>query len=385
MTPAFKSRIEGALSQRAQQGLSRCTQVIFSGNQTELECDGKRYINFSANNYLGLANDQSLVRAWQQGLSLYGCGSGASPMVTGFSPAHSNLEAALCDWLGFERAILFGSGFAANQAMLFSLLEKGDFLYQDKLNHASLQEAGHLSPATMKRWKHNDTRHLDTLLDAKGRSLVVTEGVFSMDGDLAPLANIAQVAKQKNAWLAVDDAHGIGVLGEEGRGSCDLAAIKPELLVVTFGKAFGLSGAAILCDQSTGDYLAQFARHHVYSTAIPPAQAFALTHAIEMIRTQRWRREKLDELQQTYALLLKNEAGYVDTSTPIKPWIIGDAQRAMAVSEHCRQQGLWLTAIRPPTVLQGTSRLRITLTANHSTEQLKVLARSLLQAMGESK
>lgn len=385
MTPAFKSRIEGALSQRAQQGLSRRTQVIFSGNQTELECDGKRYINFSANDYLGLANDQSLVRAWQQGLSLYGCGSGASPMVTGFSPAHSNLEAALCDWLGFERAILFGSGFAANQAMLFSLLEKGDFLYQDKLNHASLQEAGHLSPATMKRWKHNDTHHLDTLLDAKGRSLVVTEGVFSMDGDLAPLANIAQVAKQKNAWLAVDDAHGIGVLGEEGRGSCDLAAIKPELLVVTFGKAFGLSGAAILCDQSTGDYLAQFARHHVYSTAIPPAQAFALTHAIEMIRTQRWRREKLDELQQTYALLLKNEAGYVDTSTPIKPWIIGDAQRAMAVSEYCRQQGLWLTAIRPPTVLQGTSRLRITLTANHSTEQLKVLARSLLQAMGESK
>ncbi|EGR2794374.1 8-amino-7-oxononanoate synthase [Vibrio navarrensis] len=385
MTPAFKSRIECALSQRAQQGLSRRTQVIFSGNQTELECDGKRYINFSANDYLGLANDQSLVRAWQQGLSLYGCGSGASPMVTGFSPAHSNLEAALCDWLGFERAILFGSGFAANQAMLFSLLEKGDFLYQDKLNHASLQEAGHLSPATMKRWKHNDTHHLDTLLDAKGRSLVVTEGVFSMDGDLAPLANIAQVAKQKNAWLAVDDAHGIGVLGEEGRGSCDLAAIKPELLVVTFGKAFGLSGAAILCDQSTGDYLAQFARHHVYSTAIPPAQAFALTHAIEMIRTQRWRREKLDELQQTYALLLKNEAGYVDTSTPIKPWIIGDAQRAMAVSEYCRQQGLWLTAIRPPTVLQGTSRLRITLTANHSTEQLKVLARSLLQAMGESK
>lgn len=385
MTPAFKSRIECALSQRAQQGLSRRTQVIFSGNQTELECDGKRYINFSANDYLGLANDQSLVRAWQQGLSLYGCGSGASPMVTGFSPAHSNLEAALCDWLGFERAILFGSGFAANQAMLFSLLEKGDFLYQDKLNHASLQEAGHLSPATMKRWKHNDTHHLDTLLDAKGRSLVVTEGVFSMDGDLAPLANIAQVAKQKNAWLAVDDAHGIGVLGEEGRGSCDLAAIKPELLVVTFGKAFGLSGAAILCDQSTGDYLAQFARHHVYSTAIPPAQAFALTHAIEMIRTQRWRREKLDELQQTYALLLKNEAGYVDTSTPIKPWIIGDAQRAMAVSEYCRHQGLWLTAIRPPTVLQGTSRLRITLTANHSTEQLKVLARSLLQAMGESK
>lgn len=385
MTPAFKSRIEGALSQRAQQGLSRRTQVIFSGNQTELECDSKRYINFSANDYLGLANDQSLVRAWQQGLSLYGCGSGASPMVTGFSPAHSNLEAALCDWLSFERAILFGSGFAANQAMLFSLLEKGDFLYQDKLNHASLQEAGHLSPATMKRWKHNDTRHLDTLLDAKGRSLVVTEGVFSMDGDLAPLANIAQVAKQKNAWLAIDDAHGIGVLGEEGRGSCDLAAIKPELLVVTFGKAFGLSGAAILCDQSTGDYLAQFARHHVYSTAIPPAQAYALTHAIEMIRTQHWRREKLDELQQTYALLLKNEVGYVDTSTPIKPWIIGDAQCAMAVSEHCRQKGLWLTAIRPPTVLQGTSRLRITLTANHSVEHLKVLGRSLLQAMGESK
>ncbi|HHF3092543.1 TPA: 8-amino-7-oxononanoate synthase [Vibrio diabolicus] len=380
--PAFKSRIESALSDRKAQGLNRSMNVVFSGNQSILEYEGRRYINFSSNDYLGLANDQALVRAWQQGLSVYGSGSGASPMVTGFSAAHSNLEAALTEWLGYERAVMFGSGFSANQALLFTLLEKSDVLIQDRLNHASLMEAGALSPAKMKRFKHNNIEHLSSLISAEGNNLVVTEGVFSMDGDCAPLADIADVTGNHDAWLAVDDAHGIGVLGESGGGSCELAAVKPEILIVTFGKAFGMSGAAILCDHATGDFLTQFARHHVYSTAMPPAQAYALTHAVSMVQEQSWRREKLTELSEVYRDSLNDVEGFVETQTSIKPFVIGESDLALRVAGACRQNGIWVTAIRPPTVPKGTSRLRITLTANHTNEQVKTLSMALKQALG---
>ena len=380
--PAFKSRIESALADRKAQGLNRSMNVLFSGNQSILEYEGRRYINFSSNDYLGLANDQALLRAWQQGLSVYGSGSGASPMVTGFSAAHSNLEAALTEWLSYERAVLFGSGFSANQALLFTLLEKSDVLIQDRLNHASLMEAGALSPAKMKRFKHNDIEHLKSLINSEDNHLVVTEGVFSMDGDCAPLADIAEVVRSHDAWFAVDDAHGIGVLGQSGGGSCELAAVKPEILIVTFGKAFGMSGAAILCDRATGDFLTQFARHHVYSTAMPPAQAYALTHAVSMVQEQSWRREKLTELSEVYRDSLSDVEGFVETQTSIKPFVIGESDLALRVAGACRQNGIWVTAIRPPTVPKGTSRLRITLTANHTNEQVKTLSMALKQALG---
>ncbi|HHX8695633.1 TPA: 8-amino-7-oxononanoate synthase [Vibrio diabolicus] len=380
--PAFKSRIESALAERKTQGLNRSMNVVFAGNQSVLEHEGRRYINFSSNDYLGLANDQALVRAWQQGLSVYGSGSGASPMVTGFSAAHSNLEAALTEWLGYDRAILFGSGFSANQALLFTLLEKSDVLIQDRLNHASLMEAGMLSPAKMKRFKHNDIEHLKSLINSEDNHLVVTEGVFSMDGDCAPLADIAEVVRSHDAWFAVDDAHGIGVLGQSGGGSCELAAVKPEILIVTFGKAFGMSGAAILCDHATGDFLTQFARHHVYSTAMSPAQAYALTHAVSMVQEQSWRREKLTELSEVYRDSLSDVEGFVETQTSIKPFVIGESDLALRVAGACRHNGIWVTAIRPPTVPKGTSRLRITLTANHTNEQVKTLSMALKQALG---
>ncbi|MGR5137614.1 8-amino-7-oxononanoate synthase [Vibrio jasicida] len=380
--PVFKSRIESALVERKTQGLNRSMNVVFAGNQSVLEHEGRRYINFSSNDYLGLANDQALVRAWQQGLSVYGSGSGASPMVTGFRAAHSNLEAALTEWLGYDRAILFGSGFSANQALLFTLLEKSDVLIQDRLNHASLMEAGALSPAKMKRFKHNDIEHLSSLISGEGNNLVVTEGVFSMDGDCAPLANIVEVTGNHDAWLAVDDAHGIGVLGESGGGSCELAMVKPEVLIVTFGKAFGMSGAAILCDHATGDFLTQFARHHVYSTAMPPAQAYALTHAVSMVQEQSWRREKLIELSEVYRDSLNDLDGFVETQTSIKPFMIGESELALQVASACRQSGIWVSAIRPPTVPKGTSRLRITLTANHTKEQIQTLSMALKQALG---
>ncbi|CDT01840.1 8-amino-7-oxononanoate synthase [Vibrio coralliirubri] len=379
--PLFKSRIKDALVQRREQGLTRQLKVLENSNGPLLTCEGSRFINFSSNDYLGLANDPELVEAWQAGLSQYGTGSAASPLVTGFSPAHRNLEAQLCEWLGFERAILFSSGFSANQALLFSLLEKGDSLLQDKLNHASLMEAGMLSPATMKRFKHNDTQHLKSLLGRSPQSLVVTEGVFSMDGDQAPLSQISNLTNQYDSWLVVDDAHGIGVLGDKGAGSCSVAQISPDILVITFGKAFGLSGAAILCSSEVGDYLTQFARHHVYSTAMPPSQAVALSHACQMIQTQEWRREKLAELGALYAEQMSGLKGFVDTQIPIKPFVIGEAQAALSIAEELKKNQVWVTAIRPPTVPAGTARLRITLTANHSHEQILQLTRSLHQAI----
>ncbi|QFT10235.1 8-amino-7-oxononanoate synthase [Vibrio sp. THAF190c] len=379
--PAFNSRIQKALTDRLQQGLNRQLNVLNPVSRSEVELDSKVYSNFSSNDYLGLANDPELVSAWQDGLSQYGAGSGASPLVTGFSAAHQNLESQLCEWLGYERAILFSSGFSANQALLFSLLDKNDTLIQDRLNHASLMEAGALSPAKMKRFKHNDVAHLASQLAVSENALVVTEGVFSMDGDQAPLNEVARVTEQSDAWLAVDDAHGIGILGEYGAGSCAAAGVKPELLVVTFGKAFGLSGAAILCSKEVGDYLTQFARHHVYSTAIPPAQAFALSTACRMIQTQQWRRDKLNELQAIYHEGTKGLKGHIETNTPIKPFMVGQSEHAISIANRMKESGIWMTAIRPPTVPVGTARLRITLTANHSPEQVSQLTHSLKSAL----
>ncbi len=374
MMPLFNQRMADAIASREQQGLARKIAALDGGNSTSLRFENQHYVNFSSNDYLGLATDPDLALAWQQGIDIYGCGSGASPLVTGFSYAHQALEERLCDWLGYDRAILFSSGFSANQAMLFSLLEKHDLVLQDRLNHASLMEAGQMCNATMKRFRHNDIAHLTQQID--GNTLVVTEGVFSMDGDQAPLREIAQVTQGK-AWLAVDDAHGIGVLGQQGRGSCNHAGIKPQLLVVTFGKAFGLSGAAILCDELTGNYLTQYARHHVYSTAMPPAQAHALHRAVDMIASQQWRRDKLAELNDCFNQHLADAPGHIHTNTPIKPYLIGDASQAVTLTHLLRERGLWLTAIRPPTVPQGKARLRITLTANHTTKQVKQLAESI--------
>ncbi|PQJ84354.1 8-amino-7-oxononanoate synthase [Aliivibrio sifiae] len=381
MKRAFNQRISSTLTQRKQAGLNRSRTVIEQGNQSRLVVDGQSYINFSGNDYLGLAGSQELTQAWQQGLVLYGSGSGASPLVTGYSKPHADLESQLAEWLGFDCALLFNSGFSANQAVLFSLLEKGDTLLQDKLNHASLMEAGMLSPASMKRFKHNDVFHLTKLLTTSddSPSLVVTEGVFSMDGDLSPLAEIAKITSANNTWLMVDDAHGCGVLGSNGRGCSDFYQVTPDILVVTFGKGFGLSGAAVLCNAECGDYFAQFARHHVYSTAMPPAQAHALSHALSMIQQQEWRREKLTELSQQFESELGSFSGAVKTETPIKPIIIGDADKAMEISAALKNQGLWTTAIRPPTIPSGTARLRVTLSANHTQQDIKQLTQAITE------
>jgi 8-amino-7-oxononanoate synthase len=382
--PAFSDRIQEALYARQSKGLTRSLTPCDGGNSTTVSVNGRNMLNFSNNDYLGLANDPELKKAFQQGIDVYGNGSAASPMVSGFSSSHQVLEDSLCSWLDFDRAILFSSGFSANQALLFSLLKKGDTLLQDKLNHASLMEAGYLSPASMLRFRHNDIAHLQQRLEATDpqTTLLVTEGVFSMDGDQAPLVEMRRLSNNR-ALLAVDDAHGIGVMGRTGGGSCEQLNVTPDILIVTFGKAFGLSGAAIMCNHDLGDYLTQFAKHHVYSTAFPAAQAFALNHAITMIQTQHWRRDKLSQHNHIISQRLGGLPGYVDTKTPIKPYIIGDPGRAIEVTKQIRQHGIALTAIRPPTVPIDTARLRITVTAAHTEKQVETLCHALVQVVKE--
>lgn len=379
---AFNQRFKQAISERRDRDLLRNVVPIKGRNDRLFSHSQHCYLNFSSNDYLGLATDKSLMKEWQKGIDLYGNGSGASPLVTGFSQAHQELEQSLCEWLGFDRALFFSSGFAANQAVLFTLLAKNDLLVQDKLNHASLIEAGLLSPAQMKRFKHNDLLHLKTLLDRE--CMVVTEGVFSMDGDLSPLTEIKSLMAHQGL-LVVDDAHGIGVLGEEGRGSCNYAGVQPDILIVTFGKALGISGAAILCNQLIGEYLTQFARHYVYSTALPPAQAFAICRSIDMVREQSWRREKLAELSHLYQVKLSDFCESINTFTPIKPLIAGETGRALRIAEQMKKQGFWLTAIRPPTVAKGSARLRVTLTATHTKDQITALTKTLKSVLKDSK
>lgn len=375
---SWQQRIDSALAQRREAEAFRRRVPLAQGVGRWLECEGQRYRNFSSNDYLGMSQHPKVIRAWQQGAEQYGTGSGGSGHVTGFSHAHRNLETELALWLGYPRALLFISGFAANQAVIAAMMSEKDRIVADRLSHASLLEAAALSPAALRRFQHNDSLHLTRLLSSpiEGQQLVVTEGVFSMDGDSAPLANVAEATTQAGAWLMVDDAHGIGVKGAQGRGSCWQQGVRPELLVVTFGKAFGLSGAVVLCNDSLADYLLQFARHLIYSTSMPPAQAVALRASLDVIRSGEGD-ERREVLAQHIAHFRAGALGLDYQLTPsesaIQPLIVGENARTLSLAKTLREKGCWVTAIRPPTVPAGTARLRLTLTAAHTREDIDTL------------
>lgn len=375
---SWQQRIDSALAQRREADAFRRRVPLAQGAGRWLECEGQRYRNFSSNDYLGMSQHPKVIRAWQQGAEQYGTGSGGSGHVTGFSHAHRDLETELAQWLGYPRALLFISGFAANQAVIAALMSDKDRIVADRLSHASLLEAAALSPAALRRFQHNDSQHLTRLLSSpnEGQQMVVTEGVFSMDGDSAPLANVAEATTQAGAWLMVDDAHGIGVKGAQGRGSCWQQGVRPELLVVTFGKAFGLSGAAVLCSESLADYLLQFARHLIYSTSMPPAQAVALRASLDVIRSDEGDKRR-EVLAQHIAHFRAGAQGLDYQLTPsdsaIQPLIVGENARTLSLATTLREKGCWVTAIRPPTVPAGTARLRLTLTAAHRREDIDTL------------
>jgi len=348
-------------------------------------------INFSANDYLGLATHPELIAAWQRGAAEYGVGSGGSFLVTGYTHAHAALEEKLAEITGYESSLLFNSGYSANQALIKALLDKNDLLVQDKLNHASLIEAGVYSPATMKRFKHNDSEHLAQILTQNRHqhtnSLVVTEGVFSMDGDTPDLHAISQQCKAHDSWLLVDDAHGFGVL-PKGRNSLtqhDLLARDVDLYMATFGKAAGVSGAFVAASKDVIEYLVNFSKPYIYSTAMPAAMAVCIDKALTIMATETWRVAHLSHLityfkQQCF---LRNIL-LMPSDTAIQPLIIGDANRAMKISQYLAGKGLLVKAIRPPTVPQGSSRLRITLSANHSIEDIDLLLTRLKDALDDS-
>lgn len=382
---SWQQRIDEAVAARRQADALRTRQCVDQGAGRWLIRDGQRYRNFSSNDYLGLSQHPSVVRAWQQGAEKYGVGSGGSGHVSGYTLAHQQLEAGLADWLGYPRALLFISGFAANQAVIAALGNKDDRIVADRLSHASLLEAANLSPAALRRFAHNDATHLATLLAKPigGEQLVVTEGVFSMDGDSAPLADIARATRQANGWLMVDDAHGIGVCGDEGRGSCNVHQITADILIVTFGKGIGVSGAAVLCSASLADYLTQFARHLIYSTSMPPAQAAAISASLAVIRSEEGaqRRHKLNALIAQFRAGAKAQNLAVTASeSAIQPLIVGENSRTLELAARLRARGCWVTAIRPPTVPPGTARLRLTLTAAHEPEDIEQMLEILHDA-----
>ena len=382
----WSERIAQALTaQRAADGW-RQRRRIEHNSVREITLDGQRYRHFSSNDYLGLSQHPAVMAAWQQGVREAGVGAGASGHVTGYSRYHAQLEQQLASWLGYPRALLFISGFAANQAVIHLLAQKSDRIIADKLAHASLLDAASHSPATLRRFAHNQPASLAKLLAtrAEGGTLVVTEGVFSMDGDSAPLAELAAETRRAGGWLLVDDAHGIGVTGEQGRGSCWQQQVKPELLVVTFGKGFGVSGAALLCDDATADYVEQFSRHLIYSTAMPPAQCCALLAALAQIQQGDALRARL---QQNIARFRAGASQLpwqlMASDSAIQPLIVGENRAALALSQRLAQAGCWVSAIRPPTVPPGTARLRITLTAAHHPEDIDALLEALYDAAGE--
>lgn len=370
---SWQAFIQSQLALRKQESAWRKRTCIDFSTGREVQVNGKNYLNFSGNDYLGLSHHPKVVEAWQQGAALYGVGSGGSGHVTGFTQAHYALENDLSEWLDYPRALLFISGFAANQAVITALMAQGDRILADKLSHASILEASILSSANLRRFTHNSPITLQKLLTnpSEGKTLVITEGVFSMDGDSAPLDDLHQLARANNAWFMVDDAHGIGVRGREGRGSCDVYGVKPELLIVTFGKAFGLSGAAVLCDEQTADYFIQAARHLIYSTSMPPAQAVALSGALKQIRQADDARAQLNH---NIAYFRKNiqldDLRLASSETAIQPLIVGDNDKSLQLADFLRQNGLWVQAIRPPTVPPGSARLRITLSAAHDQQDI---------------
>jgi 8-amino-7-oxononanoate synthase len=384
--------LSARLAARRAEHLYRQRPLLESPQGPEVVVDGKPLLAFCNNDYMGLANHPEVIKAWKAGAERWGVGGGASHLVIGHSTPHHELEEALADLTGRPRALLFSNGYMANLGAVTALVGQGDTVLEDRLNHASLLDAGLLSGARFSRYLHNDPDSLNNRLEkAVGDTLVVTDGVFSMDGDIADLPALAKVAKEKNAWLMVDDAHGFGPLGANGAGIVSHFGLSMDdvpVLIGTLGKSFGTAGAFVAGSEELIETLIQFARPYIYTTSQPPALACATLKSLELLRTEHWRREHLKALIKQFrdgAQAIGLEL--MDSFTPIQPILIGDSGRALRLSQMLRERGLMVTAIRPPTVPAGSARLRVTLSAAHSQAQVQLLLKALEQCwplLGES-
>ena len=372
------------LAERRAAHLYRQRPLLESPQGPQVVVDGRELLAFCSNDYLGLANHPEVIQAMRDGAAKWGVGGGASHLVIGHSRPHHQLEEALAEFTGRPRALLFSTGYMANLAAVTALVGQGDTVLEDRLNHASLLDAGLLSGARFSRYLHNDADSLANRLEkATGNTLVVTDGVFSMDGDIADLPMLARMAKAKGAWLMVDDAHGFGSLGANGGGIVEhfgLGMDDVPVLIGTLGKAFGTAGAFVAGSEELIETMIQFARPYIYTTSQPPALACATLKSLELLRTEHWRRDHLARLiAQFRAGAEQIGLTLMDSFTPIQPILIGDADRALRLSQLLRERGLMVTAIRPPTVPAGSARLRVTLSAAHSEAQVQLLLNALAQ------
>ncbi|WP_343540748.1 8-amino-7-oxononanoate synthase [Stenotrophomonas pavanii] len=384
--PDLTARLHAQRALRDAQGRRRTRRTVSRRDGVRLEVDGQWLTGFCSNDYLGLAQQFSVVNALQDAAAREGAGAGASHLVCGHHALHDALEREMAEWLGYPRALLFGSGFAANLAVQQALLsEENDVCVQDKLNHASLLDATRLAGARLRRYPHLDAegamRQLKHAPD--GAAMLATDGVFSMDGDIAPLRALSLVARLQQALFYVDDAHGVGVVGD-GRGAVAAAGLGVDdvpLQLVTLGKALGGSGALVLGRDDLVEHLAETARPYIYTTAMPPPLAAAALEAVRLARRDNWRRSKLTDL----IALFRGEArrhglDLMASETPIQPLLCGDDHRAMAMSRTLEQAGWLVGAIRPPTVPEGKARLRVTLSALHTPEQVRGLVEAIASA-----
>ncbi|MBI3561015.1 MAG: 8-amino-7-oxononanoate synthase [Gammaproteobacteria bacterium] len=376
-------QLEAYLAGLKQQQRYRSRLLVDGPQGIEICIEGNSYLNFCSNDYLGLAAHPEVVDALQQGANRYGVGSGASHLINGHSRAHHALEEELAAFVQRPRALLFSTGYMANLGVMSALLEKGDQVWADRLNHASLLDGGLLSQARLQRYPHNDSAALDAKLQhSHARTkLVASDGVFSMDGDLANLSALARVCTQHQAWLMIDDAHGLGVVGQTGRGVvevCQLSHQQVPILVGTLGKAFGTFGAFVAGSEVLIETLIQRARSYIYTTALPPAVAEATRTSLRLVIQESWRREKLQtNIALFRRIAIAAELPLLPSNTPIQPIVLGDVARVMAVSAALRERGILLSAIRPPTVPEGSARLRVTLCAHHESEHIERLVGEL--------
>ncbi len=370
------------LQNRKINGLYRRRLTLEGSQSAHVSIEGRKYLSFCSNDYLGLASHPGLVESVCEGATRYGVGSGASHLILGHHSAHHRLEEALASFLGFPRALLFSSGYMANIGIIAALVGHDDAVFTDKLNHASLNDAAILSRAKLIRYPHLDMAVLEQRLSTSQakRKLIITDSVFSMDGDIAPVVELLALCEKYDALLLLDDAHGFGVLGQQGRGVVSHFNISSPRIIymATLGKAAGVFGAFIAGQAELIEMLIQYAHSYIYTTATPPLLSHVVLKSLDLIQQEEWRRKKLMQLIKKLKRGLKPLRWKLLLSfTPIQPVIIGESSKVLRISNVLQEQGILIPAIRPPTVPQGTARLRISLSALHNEEDIKQLVNVL--------